>query len=220
MLGLIDILLAIMVVLSVLFALYRGLVRELLGIAAWLLAGFAALYSYSPLQPLMNKMIENKIMAGITGALIVALIVLVIMTLINAWITGRLRQSALSGLDRVLGLIFGVARAGLLAAILYLGSTMMMSEKQLDDLEKQNISVPYIQTMAGWVEYVIPANVKEDIAVYKQEKSKPDKPKKIGIDLKKTVKESLTEYQESDKKSLDDMIDKLEGLDDDTGNVD
>ena len=54
-LGLIDLILAIVVVISVLFALYRGLVRELLGIAAWILAGFAALYSYAPLQPLMNK---------------------------------------------------------------------------------------------------------------------------------------------------------------------
>ena len=110
--GLIDITLLIMVVISVLFALYRGLVRELLGIASWLLAGFAALYSYKPLQPLMNKMIENEVTAGMVGSLIVALIVLIVMTLINAWVAKRLRQSALSGLDRTLGFAFGVAIEG------------------------------------------------------------------------------------------------------------
>ena len=207
--GLIDIILVVTVIISVLFALYRGLVRELLGIAAWILAGFAALYSYAPLQPLMNKMIENKTTAGIVGSGIVALIVLVVMTLINSWITGRLRKSALSGLDRILGLAFGIARAGLLAAIFYLGASMFMPERKLNEMEEQNLSVPYIRTMAGWLEYVVPDNVKADLKEYEQGKLKKKTAPKIGIELKKTVKEELAEYRESDKKSLDDMIDKI-----------
>lgn len=207
--GLIDITLVIVVVISVLFALYRGLVRELLGIASWLLAGFAALYSYKPLQPLMNKMIENEVTAGIVGSLIVALIVLIIMTLINAWVAKRLRQSALSGLDRVLGFAFGIGRAGLLAAICYLGCSMFLPEKKLQEMEEQNMSIPYIQVMAGWLEYVIPDNIKDDMKSYEEGKLAGETTKKIGIDLKKTVVEELAEYQDSDKKSLDDMIEEI-----------
>lgn len=207
--GLIDITLLIMVVISVLFALYRGLVRELLGIASWLLAGFAALYSYKPLQPLMNKMIENEVTAGVVGSLIVALIVLVIMTLINAWIAKRLRQSALSGLDRVLGFAFGIGRAGLLAAICYLGCSMFLPEKKLQEMEEQNISIPYVQMMAGWLEYVIPDNIKDDIKSYEQGKPTDGEIKKIGIELKESVMEELAEYHEADKKSLDDMIEEI-----------
>ena len=207
--GLIDIILVVTVIISVLFALYRGLVRELLGIAAWILAGFAALYSYTPLQPLMNKIIENKTTAGIVGSTCVALVVLIIMTLINSWITKRLRQSALSGLDRILGFIFGIARAGLLAAICYLAASMFMPEKKLNEVEEQNLSIPYIRTMAGWLEYVVPDNVKADLKDYEQGKLKQRTTPKIGIELKKTVKEELAEYRESDKKSLDDMIDKI-----------
>lgn len=207
--GLIDITLLIMVVISVLFALYRGLVRELLGIASWLLAGFAALYSYKPLQPLMNKMIENEVTAGVVGSLIVALIVLVIMTLINAWIAKRLRQSALSGLDRVLGFAFGIGRAGLLAAICYLGCSMFLPEKKLQEMEEQNISIPYVQMMAGWLEYVIPDNIKDDMKSYEQGKPTDGEVKKIGIELKESVMEELAEYHEADKKSLDDMIEEI-----------
>ena len=212
--GLVDITLVIVVVISVLFALYRGLVRELLGIASWLLAGFAALYSYKPLQPLMNKMIENEVTAGIVGSLIVALIVLVIMTLINAWIAKRLRQSALSGLDRILGFAFGIGRAGLLAAICYLGCSMFLPEEKLSKMEEQNFSIPYIRTMAGWLEYAIPENIKDDMKSYEQGKLSGEKNKKIGINLKKTVMEELAEYRETDKKSLDDMIDKISELED------
>ena len=154
-------------------------------------------------------MIENKTTAGIVGSLVVALLVLVIMTLINSWITKRLRQSALSGLDRILGLMFGIGRAGLLAAICYLGASIFMPEQKLNEMEEQNISVPYVRTMAGWLEYVIPDNIKADIKEYEQGKLNDSKTKKIGIDLKKTVKEQLIEYRESDKQSLDDMIDKI-----------
>ena len=206
--GLIDIILIAAVIISVLFALYRGLVRELLGITAWILAGFAALYS-SLLKPIMTKMISNETTAAIVGASVSALIVLVIMTLINAWIAKRLRQSALSGLDRVLGVAFGVARAALLAAICYLGCSMLMPEKKLNEIEEQNFSVPYVRMMAGWLEYVIPDNVMDDVKAYQQGKLQSDKTPKIGIDLKKTVKEELAKYRESDKKSLDDMIDKI-----------
>ena len=38
---------------------------------------------------------------------------------------------------------------------------------------------------------------------------KTEKTPKIGIDLKQTVKEELAKYRETDKKSLDDMIDQI-----------
>lgn len=209
MLGLIDLTFIIVIVISVLFALYRGLIRELLGIAAWILSGFVALYSYAPLQPLMNKMIDNPKTAGIVGALLAALVALVIMTLINAWITKRLRQSALSGLDRTLGLMFGVVRACLLAAVCYLGCAMFMPEKKLNDMEEKNFSVPYIRTMAGWIECLIPDNIKTDIKAYEQGKLKSQPVPKIGIELKKSLKEELARYQDSDRHSLDDMIDQI-----------
>ena len=195
MLGLVDIIFAMVVFISVMFALYRGLVRELLGIAAWILAGFAALYSYAPLMPLMNKMIDNKTTAGIVGSLIVALTVLIIMTLINSAIAKRLRRSALSGLDRILGFLFGVARAGLLAAVCYLGASMFLSTHQLNELETQNLSIPYIRVMAGWVEYVIPNTVKDDIKAYEQGKLKEGEKPKVGIVLKPAVQEGLSDVR-------------------------
>ncbi len=209
MFGVIDILVVITVIFSVLFALYRGLVRELLGIAAWILAGFAALYSYGFMQPIMGKVIDDPKMAGIVGSLIVALVVLVIMTLINAAITSRLRESALSGLDRVLGFAFGVFRAALLVAVIYIGASMILSDKQLDKIEAENKSVPYIQIMAGWVEHVFPDNIKDNMKAYEQGKLQPKKIQKIGIDLQKKAMEELVEYQESDKQSLDDMIEMI-----------
>lgn len=202
--GIIDIAVLMTVFLSIVFALYRGLVRELLGITAWILAGFAGLYSYAFMQPFMHKIIENEAVAGLAGAMIVALIVLVMMTLINAKITAKLRKSALSGLDRILGFGFGIFRAWLLIAIVYIGASMVLSEHQLLQADQENYSMVYIQKSANLLEKFIPQNIKKDIKSYEQGKLKDPALKKIG----KQIKDNVVEYKEETRKSLDELIEK------------
>lgn len=215
--GVIDVLVAIVVFLSVIFALYRGLVRELLGITSWIVAGIAGLYSYSWMQPLMGKVIDNEVIAGIIGAVLVAVGVLVFMTLLNAGITSKLRESSLSGLDRILGLLFGVFRAWLLIGIVYIGASMVFSSKQLLTAEEENISVYYIQQSAGVLEKFIPETIKQDIKAYEQGKLKEKQAKKIGKEISKEIKQEITkeakeiadevvEYQEEARDSLDALI--------------
>lgn len=49
--GLIDILVLATFVISILCALYRGLVKELLSISSWIIAALAALYGFTYLRP-------------------------------------------------------------------------------------------------------------------------------------------------------------------------
>lgn len=202
--GLIDIAVIITILLSVLFALYRGLVRELLGITAWILAGLSGLYSYTFMQPLMHKWIESESIAGLTGAGIIALIVLIIMTIINAKITGKLRKSSLSGLDRILGFAFGVVRAWLLIGFIYIAASMVMSDKQLVEVEKKNYSIHYVSKMAEILERFIPENMKKDIKSYEQGRLKDKDMKKIG----KQITDGAAEYNRQARESLDKLIEQ------------
>lgn len=211
--GAIDVLVIITVFLSIIFALYRGLVRELLGITSWIVAGIVGLYSYSWMQPLMGKVIDNEVIAGMAGALLVGVGVLVFMTLLNAGITSKLRESSLSGLDRILGLLFGVFRAWLLIGVVYIASSMVFSSKQLLMAEEENISVYYIQQSAELLEKFIPETIKQDIKSYEQGKLKEKQVKKIGKKIEKElvkeieeVKEEVVEYKEEARNSLDALI--------------
>ena len=215
--GVIDILVIITVFLSVVFALYRGLVRELLGITSWILAGIAGLYSYSWVQPIVGKYVDNEVIAGIIGSVTVSVIVLVVMTLVNAGITSKLRESSLSGLDRILGFAFGVFRAWLLIGVVYIGASMVFSEKQLLEAEEENLSLPYIQQSAGILEKFIPEAIKKDIKSYEQGSLKGTAPKKIGKEITKELKKDITEttqeiteniveYEEETRESLDALI--------------
>ena len=211
--GAIDVLVIITVFLSVIFALYRGLVRELLGITSWIVAGIVGLYSYSWMQPLMGKVIDNEVIAGMSGAILVGIGVLVFMTLLNAGITSKLRESSLSGLDRILGLLFGVFRAWLLIGVVYIASSMIFSSKQLLTAEEDNVSVYYIQQSAELLEKFIPETIKKDIKSYEQGKLKEKQIKKIGKEVKQEVtqeveeiKEEIIEYKEETRDSLDALI--------------
>lgn len=198
--GIIDIIVLITLVLSILFALYRGLVCELLCISSWILAGIGALYGFVPMKSLLSGVFSNEIMAGVVGSATVALLILVVMTVINSQITKRLRNSSLSGLDRILGIVFGGLRAALLLSLLYVGVSMVLSEKQMSDIEKENKSVVYIKKAVGMLEYFVPESVLNDLKVKKDTTVENEQPK-IGTQLKNQPRP-----QNTDKKALDTLI--------------
>lgn len=203
--GFIDIIAISILIFSILFALYRGLIRELLGIASWILAGFLGIYSYEPMQPIMQKFIENKQIAGLCGAAIIALIVLVFMTIINAHINKKLRESSLSGLDRLLGLVFGFIRAVLFMVLIYVGAVTVLSDKQIEELEKDSFSLSYIKKTAEFMKRFVPENVQSDLGM-NENKQKNGKPKKkIGTDLKRNHKLPERSKQKAVQRFVDEV---------------
>ena len=159
---------------------------ELLSISGWILAAFGALYSYVPSQSLLKNLISDPLFAGITGAFVTALFILVVMTLLTAKITHHLRKSPLSGLDRTLGFLFGIFRAVLLIAVIYLiGNALIFSPEQIKKWEEENKSLPYIQKSAEFLEAFVPQSIKDDIGGRLKEKE--EKHIKGGTEVKKTA---------------------------------
>ncbi len=212
MLGIIDILILGVILISVFFALYRGLVRELLGISSWLLAGFAALYGYNPLLKACEGTFENAKLAAIISSVFLALVILIIMTIINAAVARRLRKSSLSGLDRIFGFVFGVARALLIVALVYIfAATMVLSPKLVQKMSENNRSIAYVQWMAEKLQSVFPDNIKADLNAYQTTKVAKIKQAKEDFEqkAKEKAEETVAEYTEQQRDSLDDMIENI-----------
>ena len=202
-LGIIDLIVLGVMVVSILFALYRGLVRELLGISSWLLAGFVALYSYDPLMKMCEGTFENVKLAAITFSVLLALIVLIIMTILNAFITKRLRKSSLSGLDRIFGFVFGIARALFIVVIIYIfAATLMLSPKYVAKLRETNVSLPYIELMADYLQNIFPDNIRADLKAY-QVKSQQKVENHLKNKAKAQVQKAVVDYNEKERQSLD-----------------
>lgn len=113
-----DIIILIVVVISSLIALNRGFVKEVLSITGWVLGTIAVVYLLPIINPQMQKYIESETMAAIVSAFIVLIVFFIIWIYFTAHLVGKVRTSKLSNMDRFLGLLFGVLRAGLLVVLL------------------------------------------------------------------------------------------------------
>ncbi len=118
------------IVLSAMFSLVRGFVREMLGVAAWVGAAFAALKGYQFVLPYVSSVLAMKAAQVPVSIGIVFVVILIVLSIISAWIGGLVRESALSGLDRSLGLVFGVVRGAVILCLAYIGLSMFVVQSQ------------------------------------------------------------------------------------------
>ncbi|WP_297488264.1 CvpA family protein [Acidocella sp.] len=119
----IDAAVLIIVILSAAISAVRGFVREVLGVGAWVGAAVAALHFFPLAQPEIASVLPATMKNfALYGAMaVVFLVVLVLLSLVSALIGGLVRDSALSGLDHSLGLVFGALRGAILICIAYIG---------------------------------------------------------------------------------------------------
>ncbi len=130
-----DIIILIVIAISALIALSRGLMKEVLSIVGWVLGVAAIIYLLPVLTPFAKMYIENGWLAGVVTSLFILILFLVCWTLFTGKLVGKVRSSKLSGLDRMLGLFFGIARAFLLIILFYiLVSWMIPEDKQSETL--------------------------------------------------------------------------------------
>ena len=122
----VDGVVALIIVVSALLAYSRGLVREGLAIAGWILAAVLAFIFAPQVQPLVKEvpvvgeLISDRCeLSMIAGAAAICTVVLVIAALFTPLFSSLIQRSALGGLDQGLGFLFGVARGILLIAIAF-----------------------------------------------------------------------------------------------------
>jgi membrane protein required for colicin V production len=120
------------IVLSAAFSMVRGFVREVLAVGAWIGAGLAAVKFYPLVMPEVNSLLpatmKNFAIYGAMAAIFI--VVLIVLSLISALIGGLVRDSALSGLDRSLGLVFGALRGVVIICLAYVALSIGMPEPQ------------------------------------------------------------------------------------------
>lgn len=114
----------LIIFISAILAFSRGLVREVMSILGWVVAGFAA-FTFAPqVEPLVSEIpILRELIGGSCELSILAAfaavfaLALVIVSIFTPLFSGLVANSALGPMDQGLGLLFGVARGVLLIAV-------------------------------------------------------------------------------------------------------
>jgi membrane protein required for colicin V production len=104
--------------LSTAWGVWRGLVREVISLAGWILAFIAANLFAEPLADALPQSISNPDVRAIVAFVAIFVVVLTLVTLAAIGLSKALKSTGLRGLDRTLGGLFGVAR-GVLIAVLF-----------------------------------------------------------------------------------------------------
>ena len=116
---------------SMLLGAWRGVVGEIIALAAWVLAFFAAKWWADELaQQLLTSIVDPAVRIVVAWVL-VFVIVLLLMALIRLAIRGLLKALGLSLSDRALGVAFGAARGMLLVlALVALGGMLSLPKEK------------------------------------------------------------------------------------------
>lgn len=98
------------VVLSILLAFFRGFVRELVALIAWVLGVIAAIAFTGPLGDLLPELPRYPIVRYLIAFAVIIIGALVIGAMIAGPIARTLRAAGLGFVDRFLGSVFGLVR--------------------------------------------------------------------------------------------------------------
>lgn len=162
----VDLVVLAVVLVSGLVGVLRGLVREVLGIAAWIAAAWVASpYGAFPyVAPWVRKQVSDPGVGDIVAFGGVFLVALVVLWIVVGAISNRVRGSALGGLDRTFGLVFGLGRgAVLLAAAYILGGFLSPSESWPPPVQQARLLTPVYQG-AEWLASQVPPPYRPNVA--------------------------------------------------------
>ncbi len=149
---------------SALLAFARGLLKELLSVAGWVGAAFATLHGLPILEPYAVQVITIPFLAkAVTGGLIFV-VTLVVLSLISHIITGRIKDSMLSALDRSLGFIFGVLRGAVLVCLAYLVLVWAVPPKEQPQMLLEARTKPLIDMGADMLRRLVPETKRAESA--------------------------------------------------------
>jgi len=127
---------------SCLFGLIRGFVREALSLAIWIVAAFSARIFVGSVEPFLISIIDTPSVRTLSAFLIIFILVLLLGALVQYLIGALIKVTGLSFVDRTLGFAFGITRGLVIVMLLILLSLNLTQVKQ-DPWWNQSQLIPF-----------------------------------------------------------------------------
>jgi len=109
-----DYLIIATVVISGTVGLFRGLLREVVAVCTWIVAAFVAWHFAGALAPHLGGLLAQDAVRPWAARLILFIVVLLLGHAVGVILNYFVRLSLFTGVDRFLGLLFGLVRGGLI----------------------------------------------------------------------------------------------------------
>ena len=150
----IDILIAVAIVISVIVGFARGFFKEAISVAALLFAIWAALFFGPAVGTVSSSWFSSEQLQVWFGRGLVFIVVIAIGGLLGWGVSRLVRMSVLSGMDRMLGSLFGAARGILFVALFIIGGQFAGFDNDEWWLKSRLIS--QFEVVADWIKVMAP----------------------------------------------------------------
>ena len=217
-----DVVFLIIVGISALVGIARGMTKEVLSIIGWVLAVVVLFYLVPVIVPIMQHYVASKVLANIVAGLIILIIFAIIWILTVDRISSVIRSSNLNSLDRILGFVFGAARGVLIVVLIaLLISTLIpeeskkgvFAESQYFKLAEENIEPLKNLIPESWVDAVKEKSESLGFGVAKDQ-TKEDEKNKAEESKEEQVSDAVsqsdaTAQEKEEQSSNDDAVSTL-----------
>lgn len=142
-----DYVMIAVVVLSAIVGAVRGLVREAVALCAWVVALFVAWHFSDLIAPHLGGLLAASEVRPWAARVIIVALILLLGAGIGALLGHYVRLSIFSGMDRLLGFIFGAARGVVLIAVFVMLGQLLKLDGEL--WWRQSVLLPYGNSVAN-----------------------------------------------------------------------
>jgi membrane protein required for colicin V production len=170
---LLDVILLLVMLISGLLAMIRGFMREILSIAAWIIAALVTLYGFPRVLPLAKEYFSSTMVATGVAVAGLFLITLLVVSVITVRISDLVLDSRIGALDRTLGFLFGLGRGLLIVVVAFLFFAWLVPEHSQPDWVRSAKSKVVLQSTGQWLESLLPEDPEKTI-LQKFKRPKPD----------------------------------------------
>jgi membrane protein required for colicin V production len=152
-----------LIALSALIGVMRGFLREVLSLIAWIVAIWVAMTFTEQVAGFFANVIEAPSMRLTAAFALLFLGTLLAAAIVNYVIVSVARKTGIGGTDRLLGLVFGVARGAVVVALIVLAAGLTPLPN--DPWWRQSQLIGYFEGGAMWMREFLPKEVAKDIVL-------------------------------------------------------
>ncbi len=152
----VDLVVIAVLAISALHAFLRGFVREVLGILAWGGAVYFAMQTGDLVRDRFRGWIGNPDFADPAAYAAMFVLALIFLSVITSMLGNLVRSTGLGGVDRTIGVAYGVVRGAALVVAAYLAGGFVVAPERWPEAVQQARLLPQVHAAAVYVAGQLP----------------------------------------------------------------
>ena len=204
-----DVIILVLILISALFAFFRGFSLELLSISVWIISFFGS-YAYgNNLVNFFNKIVNNILISTAISYVGAFLVIFVIFSFLTRKFSVFIKDSYVGLIDKSLGFIFGILRGYVIVGLCFFLFDYFYKGKRLEFIDNSKI-IPVIKITNNEIFRFLKIDNKYSENLSTEIKKKSDLLFEKSIDsklrIKKNSKNQENIYNESGRKNIENII--------------